>query len=350
MKISKHINIYSLLLMLLLLCVTLPRFNRHDFAIGSITSNGIKELGDASQYISIVQYFRGDLGIEALAVPFTYRPLVPLVASILPFDPMTSINLVNLASMLICIVFMYKIFDYFGFSEAWKFLGGVLFVVSFPVFYYSTIGYIDASLICAITVGLYFVIEDKYGCLLITLCIGVFVKETIVILILVWVVYNVISKRFDLSEISRTILLIAAVYISYRIAKNVIPLSQEYVWEPSVQSLFFNIGRARTWLSFILSFGIPGFISVFLYWFRKDIFSSYRREVVLTMLIGLLLSLLLFVYSLLSAYADGRFVWVSYPFSVPLSLMIIKGFHNKLEYKNTKILRLLKIFVSKQEW
>ena len=105
MKISKHINIYSLLLMLLLLCVTLPRFNRHDFAIGSITSNGIKELGDAGQYISIVQYFRGNLGVEALEVPFTYRPLVPLVASILPLDPMTSINLVNLASMMICIVF-----------------------------------------------------------------------------------------------------------------------------------------------------------------------------------------------------------------------------------------------------
>ena len=224
---------------------------------------------------------------------------------------------------------MYKIFEYFGFSESWKFLGGILFIASFPVFYYSTIGYIDAPLVCAIAIGLYFVIKDEYSYFLINLCIGIFIKETIVILIPIWIFYALVNKRCNSGGIIQMILLIAAAYISYRIAKNAIPLSREYIWAPSIQSFFFNIGRARTWLSFILSFGIPGFISVFLYWLRKDIFNSYRREVVLTMLIGLLLSLLLFVYSLLSAYADGRFVWVSYPFSVPLALIVVEVFRRK---------------------
>lgn len=327
--ILRNAKYYPIYLIILLVLITLPRFNRNDIAIGSITSNGLDDLGDAGQYISIVQYFRGDLSANELEAPFTYRPFVPLVASVLPFDPMTSINIVNLFSMAIAVVYVFNLLNKFCFSEIWSFIGGVLFVVSFPVFYYATIGYIDATLICLLTIGFYLIIQDSDLVFLTLLCIGAFVKETVVILIPLWILYNILHKRFDILRVMFILLYIIAFYISYRMAKNVIPIGSKYFWNPNIGIFFSNMRRSRTLTSLILSMGLPGFLCLLVYQFRKSLFDIYGYPLTITMIAGFMMSILLYVYSLFSAYADGRFIWVGYIFSVPLSLIIIRSFYNR---------------------
>lgn len=90
------------LLSLLAAAVTAPRFNRVDWLVGDLTSSGkdsTAHLGDAAEYISSVQWIRGMAGLygapevfgeDVLRAPYCYRLVVPALAAVLPFSPMTA--------------------------------------------------------------------------------------------------------------------------------------------------------------------------------------------------------------------------------------------------------------------
>jgi hypothetical protein len=106
---KKYIGITALILSLILVCY--PRFNRQD--IGPIQKftgkiEGKPSLGDSPHYTNYVNYFRGDSSIRQINLPFLYRPLAPLIASLLPIkDPMTAINVLNVFSLYVALVFLF---------------------------------------------------------------------------------------------------------------------------------------------------------------------------------------------------------------------------------------------------
>jgi len=82
-----------------LIIVTLPRFNWGE--LGPLKSLvGVKPF-DVEQYILYTDYFRGEKNSTVLESPFAYRPLVPFLASFLPYKAFTSINLVNLIFLIL---------------------------------------------------------------------------------------------------------------------------------------------------------------------------------------------------------------------------------------------------------
>lgn len=90
-----------------------------------------------------------------------------------------------------------------------------------------------------------------------------------------------------------------------------------------------NLLRPKSTLSFLLSFGVPGILSVFIFNFRKTGWFHERLPETATLVAGIVISILLHVYSMIAAYADGRIIWLSYPFAIPLAVIVLGEMGNK---------------------
>jgi hypothetical protein len=119
-----------------------------------------------------------------------------------------------------------------------------------------------------------------------------------------------------------TLLLMAYLFGLQLFARQLCPTSGSHVWEVSMQSLQSNLSRPRAFLAIALSFGLPGLLAVWLTVARKQVLWR-RAAVTVPLLAGLATSLALTAYAVLSAYADGRFIWTSYPFTIPLGMVLL---------------------------
>ena len=93
------------------------------------------------------------------------------------------------------------------------------------------------------------------------------------------------------------------------------------LWQPSLDTLSNNIRRPRTWLSAALTLGVPVGLAIV---YRKPL-RRVDRPHRLVIACGSLLCFALFGYSLMAAYADGRFLWPIYVFSVPAAVLAIQA-------------------------
>ena len=314
---------HLIFLIISLIVITIPRFNWGE--VGPLKSFvGIKPF-DIEQYETYTEYFRGKYkaGSE-LEGPFAYRPLVPFLASFLPYDALTSINLVNLFFLIFALFPLNGLLKLFNLEGNYFLLGGVLFVFSFPLFYYGTSGYIDSVLISFMIAGTFLILSEKFILFFITFICGMTVKETIVILIPVFAGYLFFQNKFPLKK--KLVLVISLVIIfgaGMVLLRKLTPGAESYLWYPSFNILLDNIIRSKTYLSILLTFGLPGIGSLFF------IYNLFRRKVKLTneapLITGVLVSILISSFSLFAAYADGRHLWTSYPFTIPLALIYLRS-------------------------
>jgi len=314
-------------LVLSLVVIIIPRFNWGE--VGPLKPFvGIKPF-DIEQYIDYTEFFRGEIDDNSqLEGPFVYRPMTPFLASFLPFDPLTSINLVNLIVLLLALIPLVKMLQLLQLKSNYVFMGAILFVYSFPLFYYGTSGYIDSVLIGFIMTAVYLMLSNKIILFFVVFALGVGVKETIVILIPVFAIYLFFQSNFSLKKnISLLLLLILVYSICTILVRNITPESETYIWFPYLEVILDNLVRPKTYLSILLTFGIPGigallYINVVL---RKQLFISQQPALVT----GLIVTMLISFFSLFAAYADGRHIWTSYPFTIPLAVAYIKYFRER---------------------
>ena len=326
MKNKKSLGVY-LILALCLIFVCVPRFNRKDLGfIKNFTSGGkcsSHYLEDAGHYIRYVEFFRGIPIARPIPAPITYRLFVPFVASLLPFDPMTAINILNIFSLLAGLFFLNLLLRYLQFSFSRQVIGSLLFIFSFPPFYYGAIGYIDPVVICFLTLGVYLIVTEKWLPLLLLFILSAFVKETLIILLPVTFTALLYHTYPWKKKISLFLGLSLSFLVTYQIIRLYNPAANSFFWWPSTKFLFGNMHRFKNWGGgFILGFGLPGFISLGA--FSQFTKSSPNKKIWLApLLTGLVMALALYIYALCSAYVDARFIWTSYPFSIPLALFVL---------------------------
>ena len=87
-------------------------------------------------------------------------------------------------------------------------------------------------------------------------------------------------------------------------------------WQPSFDMLFYNFNRPNSWLSLILTLGIPGMIVLKNASNLKQIILSHSMA--LPLIFGIIFSLITYLFAFISTVADGRTVWAAYPFLIPL--------------------------------
>jgi len=277
--------------------------------------------GDSACYTAYVEWFRGREVGDRLYPPFSYRPLAPWMASHLPFDAMTSLNFLNILALLVALTFLDRILAGLGCSRRQRYLGAALFVFSFPTFYYSTLGYVDPVGIAFLMAGVHFALRGKWSALAVVTAAGTLAKETMVL------VLPVAATRLacDDSPRVRRVLVIVALCACYLITTLAVrdwsPGPSAYVWAPTLHTLQANLARPGAWATSLLTFGLPGVLAL-LSWrtlLRRD--TRQRHTSLVPLLFGLLSALAAFVWSAGSAYTEGRFVWLSYPFLIPVTVL-----------------------------
>lgn len=325
---------YLLVLSVCIVLIGLIRFNRDDHGISNMTRRDASydklTSNDAIRYINMTDYFRGKESPDKLFPPYTTRVLIPFVASFLPFEADTSVNLINLLCMIGSMFVLYRIMLLLGISDKNRMIGSLIYVFSFPTFYYGTVTYVDASLIFFLFVGLYFILSDNLIGLIFTIIFGTMTKESAILLIPVFFIHNLGSRRMLLNTF-----ILAATYFATVFFLNLIKANDlRYIWLPTSDFFLNNISRPRTYLSFILTFGIPGALSavffIFFWGKNKTILKKHS-----SLIAGIAMSILLWIYSVLSAYADGRFIWPSIVFSIPLSMTLLQFYRQN--YVNVPI-------------
>ncbi len=286
-----------LLFAVLVVLLALPRFNRQDPGIiGRYTSDGmaVKANPDSTQYRLLTEYFRGAPVSAQLKAPYIYRPAVPALAAGLPVDAATAVNLVNLGCLLLTLLALYRVLALAGLTAGWQHLGVALYACSFPVLYYGAITYVDPALVCCVTLTTWCLLARRWWALVLLVPLGLLVKETYIFLL--------------------PVVLLAV--------GTALPLG--FVWPVSPRWIVFNLHRGRSWAAVVATFGLHGFLSLAaLPWlWRRDRPAERARYGVL--LAGLACSLLVFLYSITSIFLDGRYIWFTLPFSMPLGLLVLR--------------------------
>lgn len=319
---EKNKNLILLFLFVSLMLVCLPRFNRADYGfIKKFTGN--EELYDGLPYDILIyknyiEYFRGEKSESSISPPYTYRILIPYLSSLLPFTPLTSLNLINIFFLYAGLISLYLMLKKIQTKFSLTITGCILYVFSFPVFYYASSGYIDGSFVGILTMLVYFVLSKKYFIFLIIFFISVLANEKAII-ILPFLISFIFAEKIELKKSLPLIAMSLCIYFmtTYLIRKLTPSDSVTYIWFPETKFLMQNIFRPKTYLSMLLTLGIPGIISIIsLFRFSKEKLIKFSY-----FYIGYATSILLYVYSIFSAWSDGRTVWTSYPFTIPISVL-----------------------------
>ena len=337
MNLDKKSKRYIWIIILILSMTLIASLNFNRRKLGPIKhlygmKNGEFSLGDSPYYTNYVKYFRGEATVDQITVPFLYRPLVPFLASLLPIQsPMTAINIINLFSLYIALFFLFHLLKSFEFSFNYAILGGFMFSISFPVFYYSTDGCIDTLAICLLTIGTSLIYREKWFYLCVVLILGSAVKEIVILLIPIAFGYLIIQRKCWI--IIPTILTIAFLLPMFLI-RSFFSEAGTYYWIPNFHTFFGNL-RLRAFLSIILSFGVPGILSLGFPIYYKKIQNTFNIKYLFPLYVGIFSTILLVIYSMFSAYADGRFIWPMNIFTIPISLWILRD--GILIMRNTKV-------------
>lgn len=302
MKILTKIVVTALFFM----AMVLPRFNGNKLLVK-------QEPYDLKYFKAYVEYFRDQPLTAPLRPATNWRFLVPYLASKIPFDAVTSINLVNCVFLILALGVFYKTLELLKIepNKIWHSLW--LFILSFPMFYYSTIGYVDASLFFFIALSIYFTITNKPGLFLLSILLGLCVKETIAMAIPFYLFYHLKTDRKK--AIYTSLLAIVSFLVLFYLIKKTAPVSIEgsenNFWKFDLANMKNNFFRINTWLSFILSFGFLGL--VILTELRKlSIYKILDNQLILSCLVCIGCAFFFYTLSYLSTVADGRVIWLTY--------------------------------------
>lgn len=309
----------------LLLLVALPRFDMRDAGpIGRLTA-GARETPwghplDVEGYERLTEWFRGAAPADSMIPPFCYRPLAPALAAPLPAPPVTALNLVNVAALLLTLGLLGAIGATVGLSAGGRWAAMLLFAVSFPTFYYGAIGFIDPLAILFAAALLLATLRGAPLVLLVPLAVfAALAKETNALFAILPVVAAWRAGRRRIGDIARAAAPFAAAVAAHLIVRSTLPFPEpDSFWTPSLKAAVENLSRPRTYASLLLTIALPaGLAAAALRTSRvRERIGRAHRE---TLVAGAMLAAGLYAYSIASAHTDGRIVWAAYPFLLPLA-------------------------------
>lgn len=274
---------------------------------------------DEAQYVGMVERFRGQTPQLELWAPFTYRPLAPWLAAQLPFEPLTALNVLNVLSLLGATWFVWSTLRLFEPAPGWQLVGTLAFVWSFPFCYYGTTGLVDPHALLLVSAGLYLVLTERWWGLVGIALVGGLVKESIVLLWPAALAQCLISRRRERSAVVAVLLFPIAYAASSALGRALAPTRGDYTFWKGL-NLAENLSRPRVYLSAALSLGLQGGLAAAALPVLRRLTVDERRRYV-PLLAGALASFGLFGVALLTAHADGRFLWLGHPFLTPLAVL-----------------------------
>ena len=311
------------LLSLAIVLLGLPRFNRNDWLIGALTTQGKEATGhlaDAGKYMATVDWIRGESSHGTLYAPYSYRVLFTALASRLPFDSMTSINVLNVLFLVGTLILLYRLQETLGIQTRSALWGCALFVFSFPTFYYGTVGYIDPGFLFLLALGLNLIYGKIWWAAALTVGLGLLGKEGTIMLmpalgVALW--QETRSWKTTLGWLFVATGLWIALWYGVR---ALVPVANQFQWSISLDLLLTNLGRPRSWLTLIMSGSTLLVPFLLLLLRRQPLARPTMKGTYGPLWTGLGVAIGYYMYSWTTAYVDGRMLWPVYLFAIPIAI------------------------------
>ena len=108
---------------------------------------------DSSYYLDMVAFFSGTLAGSELTAPFCYRPMMPLLAALLPLEANTSFAIINLIFLILLgwVIFYTSLKRNPNPSIA--FLTTLVFIVSLLYLFYGAVVLVDPGAVFLLSVA-----------------------------------------------------------------------------------------------------------------------------------------------------------------------------------------------------
>ena len=170
---------------------------------------------DSEKYLLLVDMFRGEIPLSETVAPFNYRVLLPLLAAILPLDPELSIPIINLGLLMVLAYLLYLFPRYFGYGVITSGGAAILCMLSHPVLQYGTAVLVETPFMVFLGLSIYAILKRWDWRIILALVVtGVLIKETVIIAVLVYMVYD--RERFRFAVLTGVVAL--GVYLAVRLA------------------------------------------------------------------------------------------------------------------------------------
>lgn len=284
------------------------------------TEQGTPAFGDDEHYHHLAQYFRGELPPTALRAPFAYRVGLPAMVAVLPFRDidltfrtMNALWLVaaHAAIGLLCLALGGSLTE-----AVWAI---VLAALSFGTFWYGPTNYPEGPVLFFLTVCLYFLQRGNRTAFWIACTVGVLFKEWLLMVLPVVVTLDWLEGR-SWGQKAKTMALAALPLVVQMLPRYAFRNLPQFIWTPSFERVLLNLSRPRALISTLLTLATAAPLLMLAYrlrahwWPRWRACGSLRLVVVAVFWFAALPA-----YGLVSAYLDGRFVWMLYPVLMPLA-------------------------------
>ena len=225
--------------------------------------------------------------------PWSYRLLVPWLASLLPLAPLVALRVVSLAATLGALAGVLRIVEHVGGDRR---AAALLFATSFGVVAFGASGYTEPAVLCALAWGTWAVLAGRWEVFAVALGLGTLVSEKAALLLLVAAASR---PRWALGGAGLFVLL-----------QLVVRGGVGEIWAPSVERISSTTGLGR-WLRIALTLGVPALLAV-----------PRLRNAPRPLVVGLAGVAALLVYAVVAARVDGRFALLALPFTVPESSLV----------------------------
>ena len=276
---------------------------------------------DSLAYVELVNWFKGD---GLLVPPFCYRPAIPFIASILPFEPIFSISILSLIFLLALTTMIYLICLQVGASWKAAFVATTLATISHSVFSYGAVALIDTSYIFFVALAVFFMLyprtQNNRFLILATIMIGVFFKESAVIASLAYLFYKRDWRQVPLFTIGP-----ALAYVASRLTVGVLLIenAQDF-WIPSIERFIAQVVPGITRFLFL---GLASFAWLLLLVPYVKIPAIHRDWF---LAVGGAMGLLM-LFAMTAASFDSRFIWPLFLGLTPLTALYLSVFKERSE-------------------
>jgi len=333
------------------------RFARYDLAGTSFfatdeyyffTTDDGRELDhlniDIVSYLSMVEDFRGvdDAFYKAVPYPafaetddvprgptspFIQRPILPFVASLLPFDSAVAFAAVNLGLVLVGLWCLVDALARQGRSRRAQLIGGLLYAVSLPMLVFASSLFIDGGTMGLFVVGYWLIVRRWWWALAIFLPVSYAVKESLIFLVPAAVVAWRASGRSwrDTAFVVGAPLIavgwVAVAVVARLIAPeatysfSVLPQGHFLVWNLTnpVSAVFFVVGSATVML--------PALLCILILVRRGGWRGAF--DLAGTEIAGVATLVAVNAYSLVSTDLTVRTAWLVWPFAIALTALLV---------------------------
>jgi hypothetical protein len=263
---------------------------------------------DSLMYFNTARYLRGEAPASVLAEPFSYRLLIPAIASIMPGDLRNGFATLNWLAVTggACMIVLTAV--RLGLGRARAVLAGLMLVVSVPTFWYAPYLVVDPGSVCA-RAG--FVLAVVSGQPWIAAAVGILATATREenILLLVWL----IAARHITLGAGLLALSSAASWLLV-VRWWLIPGLPHYVWRPSLAAVLPWLTDFRTLASLATGAGVV--LPLALIGLRHPL-PELRplRSLLLLMALPPL-------YAAMCVRVEGRAIWNLYPMLIPFAVSL----------------------------